>query len=40
MSATYGTFRLIYEDASWFLGKPLAVHYAINRDLDYYRDIL
>ena len=26
MSATYGTFRLIYEDASWFLGKLLLLY--------------
>ena len=26
MSATYGTFRLIYEDASWFLGKSLLLY--------------
>ena len=30
MSATYGTFRLIYEDASWFLGKALLL-YIINQ---------
>ena len=32
MSATYGTFRLIYEDASWFLGKRFCCTLrAINR---------